>query len=52
MAFPFLAAKGYKVGASLLDPGQVDLAGGYLDLAARQHEILLPSDVVVAAGVT
>ena len=50
MAFPFLAAKGYKIGTSLLDPGQVDLAGGYLDLAARGGtKILLPSDVVVAA---
>ncbi len=50
MAFPFLAAQGYKVGTSLLDPGQVDLAGGYLDLAARGGtKILLPSDVVVAA---
>ena len=50
MAFPFLAAKGYKVGTSLLDPGQVDLAGGYLELAARGGtKILLPSDVVVAA---
>ena len=50
MAFPFLAAKGYKVGTSLLNPGQVDLAGGYLDLAARGGtKILLPSDVVVAA---
>ena len=50
MAFPFLAAQGYKVGTSLLNPGQVDLAGGYLDLAARGGtKILLPSDVVVAA---
>ena len=50
MAFPFLAAKGYKIGTSLLDPGQVDLAGSYLDLAARGGtKILLPSDVVVAA---
>jgi phosphoglycerate kinase len=50
MAFPFLAAKGYKVGTSLLKAGQVDLARGYLDLAARAGtKIILPSDVVVAA---
>jgi phosphoglycerate kinase len=50
MAFPFLAAEGYKVGTSLLDAGQVDLARGYLDLAARTGtKIILPSDLVVAA---
>jgi phosphoglycerate kinase len=50
MAFPFLAAEGYKVGTSLLVPGQVDLASGYLDLAARSGtRMVLPSDVVVAA---
>ena len=49
MAFPFLAAEGCKVGTSLLDAGQVDLARGYLDLAARVGaRIVLPSDVVVA----
>ena len=51
MAFPFLAAEGYKVGTSLLDAGQVDLARGYLDLAARAGaRIVLPSDVVVASA--
>ena len=35
MAFPFLAAQGHKVGTSLLQDDQVDLARGYLDLAAR-----------------
>ena len=50
MAFPFLAAQGHKVGTSLLEAGQVDLARGYLDLAARTGtKIILPSDVVVAA---
>jgi phosphoglycerate kinase len=50
MAFPFLAAEGYKVGTSLLQADQVDLARGYLDLAARAGtKIVLPSDVVVAA---
>src|ERR1035438_1875461 len=47
MAFPFLAAQGYKVGTSLLDASQVDLAAAYLDQAARAGtEIVLPSDVV------
>jgi phosphoglycerate kinase len=51
MAFPFLAAEGCKVGTSLLDADQVDLARGYLDLAARAGtKIVLPSDLVVAAG--
>ncbi len=50
MAFPFLAAEGYKVGTSQLDSGQVDLARGYLNLAARADaRIVLPSDFVVAA---
>ena len=51
MAFPFLVAKGYKVGTSLLQDEQVDLARGYLDRAARARaEIVLPPDLVVAAG--
>jgi phosphoglycerate kinase len=50
MAFPFLAAEGYKVGTSLLDAGQINLARSYLNLAARVGaRIVLPSDVVVAA---
>jgi len=50
MAFPFLAAKGYKVGTSLLEASQVDIAAGYLEQAARAGtEIVLPSDVIVAA---
>jgi phosphoglycerate kinase len=50
MAFPFLAAKGYKVGTSLLEAGQVDIAVGYLEQAARAGtELVLPSDVIVAA---
>jgi phosphoglycerate kinase len=48
-AFPFLAAEGHKVGTSLLNADQVDLARGYLDLAARVGTtIILPSDLVVA----
>ena len=51
MAFPFLVAQGYKVGTSLLQDEQVDLARGYLDRAARARaEIVLPSNLVVAAG--
>ena len=51
MAFPFLVAQGHKVGTSLLQDGQVDLARGYLDRAARARaEIVLPFDLVVAAG--
>ena len=50
MAFPFLAARGYKVGTSLLDADQVGLARSHLDLAARAGtKIILPSDLVVAA---
>lgn len=50
MAFPFLVAQGYKVGTSLLQDDQVDLARGYLDLAARAGaKIVLPSDLIVAA---
>ncbi len=50
MAFPFLAAQGCKVGTSLLQDDQVDLARGYLDLAARAGaKIVLPPDLIVAA---
>jgi phosphoglycerate kinase len=47
MAFPFLVAQGRKVGTSLLDTGQVDVAGDYL--ARSGGKIVLPSDFVVAA---
>ena len=51
MAFPFLAAQGHKVGTSLLEASQVDIAAGYLDQAARAGtQIVLPSDVIVAPG--
>ena len=50
MAFPFLVAQGHKVGTSLLESSQVDLAAADLEQAARGGaEIVLPSDVVVAA---
>ncbi len=48
MAFPFLAARGAKVGTSLLEADQVDAAGGYLDQAAP-GQFELPSDVIAAA---
>ena len=48
MAFPFLTARGGKVGTSLLEAGQVDAAAGYLDRAAP-GQIELPSDVITAA---
>ncbi len=50
MAFPFLAALGHKVGTSLLEASQVDLASGYLDEAGRAGaRIVLPPDFIVAA---
>jgi phosphoglycerate kinase len=49
MAFPFLAAQGHKVGTSLLEAGQVELASGYLARAARAGAaIVLPADFIVA----
>ena len=48
MAFPFIAARGGKVGTSLLEAGRVEAAGGYLDQAAP-GQIELPSDVIAAA---
>jgi len=50
MAFTFLAAQGYKVGASVVEVGQIDTVRGYLEKAAQAGtEIVLPADVVVAA---
>ena len=40
MAFPFLAAQGHKVGTSLLEADQVDLARGYLDLTNQERALL------------
>jgi phosphoglycerate kinase len=48
MTFPFLAARGYKIGTSLLDENQVDVAVRYLAQAKQAGtEIVLPSDVIV-----
>jgi phosphoglycerate kinase len=50
MLFTFLAAKGYKVGASLLEKDQIDTVTGYLAEAERLGiEIVLPTDIVVAS---
>jgi phosphoglycerate kinase len=50
MAFPFLVAKGYKAGTSLLEADQVDVARGFLERAAQAGTpIVLPSDLIVAA---
>jgi phosphoglycerate kinase len=48
MAFPFLVARGAKVGTSLLEASQVAAAAHLLRQAAP-GQIELPSDVVVAA---
>jgi phosphoglycerate kinase len=49
MVFTFLRAQGYEVGASLLEPDQVDTCRDYLGTAAETGvELLLPSDIVVA----
>ncbi|WP_213814751.1 phosphoglycerate kinase [Glaciihabitans sp. dw_435] len=50
MLFTFLAAQGYKVGASLLEVDQIDNVKGYLAEAEKLGvEIVLPTDIVVAS---
>ncbi len=50
MAFPFLAARGFKVGTSLLDDADIGVAVACLSHAARAGvPVELPSDVIVAA---
>jgi phosphoglycerate kinase len=50
MAFTFLAAQGHGVGLSLLE-GDLDVARGYLDRAARSRvDLVLAPDVAVAGG--
>ena len=50
MLFTFLAARGHKVGASLLEIDQIDTVRGYLAEAERLGvKIVLPTDVVVAS---
>ncbi|MFM5951846.1 MAG: phosphoglycerate kinase [Micrococcales bacterium] len=50
MVFTFLAAQGYKVGASLLEVDQIDTVKEYLTRAATLGvEVVLPTDIVVAS---
>jgi phosphoglycerate kinase len=51
MLFTFLAAQGHTVGKSLLEDDQLDRVRGYIsDAEARGIRLVLPTDVVVAAG--
>lgn len=51
MMFTFLAAQGYKVGASLLEVDQIPVVQEYLDRAAKVGtSFVLPTDVVVAGS--
>lgn len=51
MMFTFLAAQGYKVGASLLEVDQLPVVQEYLSRAAEAGtRFVLPTDVVVAAS--
>lgn len=50
MVFTFLAAQGYKVGASLLEQDQIETCKNYLQRAAELGvEVVLPTDIVVAS---
>jgi phosphoglycerate kinase len=50
MVFTFLAALGYKVGASLLEIDQIDTCRGYLAKAEELGvKVVLPTDIVVAS---
>ncbi len=51
MLFTFLAAQGYKVGASLLEVDQIPVVQDYLARAAAAGTtFVLPTDIVVAAA--
>ncbi len=51
MLFTFLKAQGHAVASSLLEEDQLDTCLGYLaEAKERGVEIVLPTDVVVAAG--
>src|SRR6185312_2770676 len=51
MLFTFLAAQGFKVGASLLEVDQIPVVQDYLDRAAAAGTtFVLPTDIVVAAA--
>ncbi len=50
MVFTFLAAQGYKVGASLLEQDQIETCKNYLQRATELGvEVVLPTDIVVAS---
>jgi phosphoglycerate kinase len=49
MCFTLLAARGYEVGASLMEESMIDEVGGLLD-SEGGSKVLLPTDVVVADG--
>ena len=49
MMYTFLAAKGYKVGSSLLEADQIETVRGYMQTAEdRGVEMILPVDAVMA----
>ena len=49
MVYTFLAAQGHRVGTSLLESDQLDVAAGYIKEAAEKGvELVLPTDIVVA----
>ncbi|GAB2836356.1 phosphoglycerate kinase [Microbacterium insulae] len=51
MLFTFLAAKGYRVGKSLLEADQIDTVTRYMTTAQENGvELLLPVDAVMAAS--
>ncbi len=53
MVFTFLAARGYEVGDSLLEPDQVDTCAEYVRRAKETGvELVLPTDIVVAPEVS
>lgn len=50
MVFTFLAAQGYKVGASLLEADQLDTVRGYMaEAKERGVTLVLPVDIVMAS---
>ena len=51
MVYTFLAAMGYKVGASLLESDQIETCQGYISEATKRGvKIVLPTDIVVGAA--
>lgn len=49
MTFTFLKAKGYEVGASLIEPDKIDIAKNVLEEAKQKNvSLILPVDIIVA----